>query len=167
MQKWHTKYYICHKWQYTNHINDNDHYCDSIRHRCNSKFTIGTLCLGRAVRIRHPLDSVAALRDVHDGHAGNLANAPLKVLVAGGYDVALVLGDALHETVVGVRASVQTRQSLKARVLGDAQCDAVLGAQLLELGHHAVGQVRHALRVQAVHHRLDNVELVFDAEVPM
>ena len=41
----------------------------------------------------------------------------------------------------------------------------MLGAQLLQLRHHAVGDVRDALGVEGVHHVLDNVHLVLDGEV--
>ena len=41
----------------------------------------------------------------------------------------------------------------------------MLGAQLLQLRHHTVGDVRDALGVEGVHHVLDNVHLVLDGEV--
>ena len=41
----------------------------------------------------------------------------------------------------------------------------MLGAQLLQLRHHAVGDVGDALGVEGVHHILDNVHLVLDGEV--
>lgn len=50
-------------------------------------------------------------------------------------------------------------QSLPALVAGDAQGDAVLGAELLELGHDARGDDGVALGVQAVHHGLEERQL--------
>ena len=50
-------------------------------------------------------------------------------------------------------------------VLDDPQGDPVLGAELLQLRHHAVGDVRDTLGVEGVHHVLDNVHLVLDREV--
>ena len=41
----------------------------------------------------------------------------------------------------------------------------MLGAQLLQLRHHAVGDIRDALGVEGVHHVLDDVHLVLDGEV--
>ena len=43
--------------------------------------------------------------------------------------------------------------------------DPVLGAELLELCHDAVGDVGDALGVEAVHHGLHHVQLVLHAEV--
>lgn len=105
------------------------------------------------------------LSDGHDGHAHDLAHTTPQVLVARGHDVAFVLSDALHDAVVGVGALVHAGQAFEARVFGDAQCDAVRLSELLELGHHAVGDVGHAFGVQTVHHRLHDVEFVFDREV--
>ena len=64
-----------------------------------------------------PLDGVFVLLDVHDGHARDLADAALQVLVAGGHDVALVARHALAQAVICVRAGVRARQPLYARVL--------------------------------------------------
>ncbi len=56
-------------------------------------------------------------------------------------------------------------QPLKAQILDDAQRNPILGAQLLQLCHHAVSDVGDALGVQAVHHALDDVHLVLDGKV--
>ena len=50
-------------------------------------------------------------------------------------------------------------------VLDNPQGDPVLGAELLQLRHHAIGDVRDTLGVEGVHHVLDNVHLVLDREV--
>ena len=50
-------------------------------------------------------------------------------------------------------------------ILHDPQGDPVLGAELLQLSHHAVGDVRDTLGVERVHHVLDYVHLVLDREV--
>lgn len=67
---------------------------------------------------------------------------------------------AVHEAIVGVDALVIALQALPALVAGDAQRDAVLGAEFLELGHDARGDDGHALGVQAVHHRGLQLQLV-------
>ena len=73
---------------------------------------------------------------------------------------------ALDEVVVGVRvARAHRRQPREARVLREAERDAVLRPELLELGHHRLGDARDALGVQAVHQRAVDVELVLDREV--
>lgn len=69
-------------------------------------------------------------------------------------------GTHLHQAVVSVCPLVGARQSLEPRVLRQAERHAVLGPELLELSHHAVGDARDGLRQQAVHHGLDDVELV-------
>lgn len=55
--------------------------------------------------------------NVHDWYARNFANAPLEVLVACSYNVALMLRHALHDAVIGVGALMLAAQSLKAIVL--------------------------------------------------
>ena len=119
----------------------------------------------RTPRLWHALDGVLVLCDVHDRHARDLPDAPAQVLVARGHDVAPVHRHAPHQAVVRVRPLVVARQPHEAGVLGDLQRDAVLGPQLLQLRHHAVGDVRHALGVQAVHDAGDHLQLVGDAEV--
>ena len=56
----------------------------------------------RSVCIRHPLYAVSVVAEEHDGHAGDLPDPPLEILVAGGHDVRLVLGHAAHQAVVSV-----------------------------------------------------------------
>lgn len=43
--------------------------------------------------------------------------------------------------------------------------DPVLGPELLQLGHDAVGDVGDALGVEAVHHGLHHVQLILHTEV--
>jgi len=102
---------------------------------------------------------------VHDGHAGNLPDAILKVLVVGGHNVAFVLAHPLHEAVVRIGALVQARQSLESGIGDDAQGQLVLVAQLLQLGTHAVGDIGYALGIQTVHHTLHNIQFVLNAKV--
>jgi hypothetical protein len=71
----------------------------------------------------------------------------------------------VDEAVVCVGAGVHAGQPLKARILDDAQRNPILGAQLLQLCHHAVRDVGDALGVQTVHHALDDVHLVLDGKV--
>ena len=56
----------------------------------------GQLSIFRSyISIRHPLYAVSVVGEVHDGHAGDLTDPPLEVLVTGGYDVGLVLGHSV------------------------------------------------------------------------
>ena len=79
------------------------------------------------------------LRDVHDGDTRNLAQSPLQVAIAGGHDVAAMLGDSVDQAVVSVRPLVGAGEPLEARVLGDALGHSELRPQLLQLSHDAVG----------------------------
>ena len=63
--------------------------------------------------------------------------------------------------VPGVRA----RQPDEPRILRHPERHPVLLPQLLELRHDAVRDVRHALRVEAVHHPLHEVDLILDGKV--
>lgn len=53
-------------------------------------------------------------------------------------------------------------EALPALVAGDAEGDAVLGPQLLELGHDAAGDDGVALGEEAVHHGLEERQLALD-----
>ena len=56
-------------------------------------------------------------------------------------------------------------EPLETRVLDYFEGDAVLGPELLQLTHDTVSYVRYAFGIQAVHHRLNNVQLVLYREV--
>lgn len=64
--------------------------------------------------------------------------------------------------VIGVGALVVARAPLKPLVTGDLESEAVLGSELLQLGHHAVGDDGRAGRVETVHHGLDQGKLGAD-----
>ena len=123
------------------------------------------LHVGSSVGLGETLDAVLVFVDVHDGHTRNSADAALQIAIARGDNVALVLFDALHETVVGVRSLVQATEALEARVLHDPErrrCDqdrepkerkkervvlegnAVSPSHLFELTHDAVCDARDA-----------------------
>ena len=105
------------------------------------------------------------LLQVHDGHARDFAYPPLQVRVARRDDVTLVLPDALADAVVRVGTGVRAWQAHEPGILRDAKRDAVLLPELLELCHDAVGDVRDALCIEAVHHAAHQIDLVLDAEV--
>lgn len=84
-------------------------------------------------RAGQPLDNVLAPGDLHDGHAGDLAQAPLEVLVVGADDVDARLGDAVEDAVVGVDALVLALEDLEVLALGYAEGEPVLGPELLQL----------------------------------
>lgn len=69
----------------------------------------------------------------------------------------------LDDTVVRVGALVRALQPRPALVARDAQRDAVLGAEFLELGHDAVGDGGGAAGVETVHHAGEEGELASDA----
>lgn len=80
-----------------------------------------------------PLDDVLAPGDLHDGHAGYLAQAPLEVLVVGADDVDARLGDAVEDAVVGVDALVLALEDLEVLALGYAEGEPVLGPEFFQL----------------------------------
>ena len=45
------------------------------------------------------------------------------------------------------------------------ECHSVLGTELLQLGHHAVGDARNDLGIEAVHRGLDDLQLVLNGKV--
>ncbi len=110
--------------------------------------------------IRQPLNDILSPGHAHDRHTRDLPDAPLEVAVVGGHDVDLVLHDAVDDAVIGVDALVVATQPLPALIARDAQGDAVLLPELLELAHDARRDDGRALGVQAVHHRRQHLELV-------
>lgn len=120
---------------------------------------------GGVVHRGKPFDGVLALGDEHNWDTGDFADAALEVLIASGHDVALVLGDPVHQAIVGVGARVRALDPLEAGILGDAQGHPVLLAQLLQLRHHAVGDDGDALGQQAIHERGEHVQLVLNGGV--
>lgn len=116
--------------------------------------------------VRQLLDLHGMAADRHERHTGNLPHAALELLVAGRDDVAPVLGDPLHETVVGIDTAMLAHQSLDAgiarcpgnewviddaRLLNDDDMavldrDSVTLAHLLEFAHDAVGDVQVACK---------------------
>lgn len=116
-------------------------------------------------RIRHSFDGVLMLGDIHDGDTRDLSYPALKVPIIRGYDVAPARSDPLHDAVIRVRALVRAGELLEPRVPRDLERNAVLGAQLLQLCKHALGDHGYALCVEAVHHPLDDVDLVLDGKV--
>lgn len=133
-----------------------------IHQKLEKKFV---LLLRGAIGVWHSFDCVLVLRHIHDGHAGDFADAILQVSVVGGYDVALVLRHTIHQTVIGIRALVHARNALETGIFHNFQCHLILLAHFLQLGHHTVGDVWDAFGVQAVHHVLDDVQFIFDAVV--
>lgn len=105
------------------------------------------------------------LLEEHDGYPRNLAYPSLQVGIARGDNIALVLPDALADAVVGVRAWMRARQPHEPRILRHPQRNPVFLSEFFQLCHHAIGDVRDTLRVQAVHHPLHQVNLILDGEV--
>jgi hypothetical protein len=133
-----------------------------------ASFRFGNRSLGSRKRpsllrcIGQPLNHVLAARDTHDRHTGDFAYPPLQIAIVGGDNVDPVLQNAVDETVVGIDALVVALEAFPSLVSGDAQCDAVLGAELLEFGHDAVGNDGNAFGVEAVHHRGQHFELLLN-----
>lgn len=105
------------------------------------------------------------LGHVHNGHPRNLPDAIPQILVVGRHNVALVLRHPIRDTVIRVRALVQTRQPFEPWILDDPQGHLVLVAQLLQLGQDTVRDIGDALGVQAVHHIHEDVQFALDAEI--
>ena len=99
------------------------------------------------------------------GTPGILRDPALQVPITRRHDVTLVRLHSPHQTVIGIRAFVTAFQTLEARVLGHTQRDAVLGAELLELAQHAVGDAGDGLGKETGHGGGDEVEFVLDGEV--
>ncbi|KAB8337030.1 hypothetical protein FH972_021334 [Carpinus fangiana] len=113
-------------------------------------------------RIGQPLDHVLALGDGDERHTRDLPDAPLELAIVGGNNVDAVLDDAVDDAVIRVNALVVALEALPALVARNLQREAVLGAELLELGHDAGGDDGAAGGVEGVHEGLEQGQLGAD-----
>jgi hypothetical protein len=111
-----------------------------------------------ADRLGHPLHGKPSRLDVDNRDARNLSDPALQVLITGGNNETLALGDELDDVVV--RVVSLGGDAPEPRILGQPQGNAKLGAQLLELGNHARRHARDDLGQQTVHQASHNVQLV-------
>ena len=113
-----------------------------------------------AVRhIRQPLNNVFALCHAHNRDTRNLSDPPLQVSVVGRNQVDAVLHDPVHNAVVGIGALVIALEALPAFIARNAQCNAVLWAELLQLSHDTCGDDGRGFGVEQVHEGLVELEL--------
>ena len=76
-----------------------------------------------------------------------------------------MLSHPLAYAIIRVRSLVRARQPFESWIFRDSQRDAILLSKLFQLRHDAIRDVRHALRVQAIHHPFHQIDLILDAEV--
>ena len=73
-----------------------------------------------------------------------------------------MLQHPVDKAVIRIYALMVAPQSLPALIARNLERDAELRAQLLQLSHDAVGDDGHALCIQAVHHRREQLEFLLD-----
>jgi hypothetical protein len=112
-------------------------------------------------RIRQPLNNILPLGHTHNRHTRNLPNPPLQIPIIRRDQINSMLLHPIHNTVVRIRALVIALQALPALVARNAQRNAVLGTQFLELGHDAGCDDGRGFGVKQVHEGF--VELEFAA----
>lgn len=105
------------------------------------------------------------LSHIHDRDTRDLSYSALQVPIVRRHDIALTRCDTLDDAVIRICPLVCAGELFEPRVPRDLEGDAELGPQLLELREDALGDHGYALGVEAVHHPLDNVDLVLDREV--
>ena len=101
--------------------------------------------------IRQPLNDILPLRNAHKRHPRNLPDPPLELPIIRSDKIDTMLQDPIDEAIVRIRALVVALEPLPALVAGNAQRDAVLCAELLELGHHARGDYGGGFGEEEVH----------------
>lgn len=110
---------------------------------------------------RKSLNGVAMIHNEHDRNTRNLPNPTLQVFIAGGNDVATILpftaihhaysSNTLNNTVISIGSLVRAGESLEARVFRQTESNMIARAQLLQLSHNAIRDIRNALCKQAIH----------------
>lgn len=112
-----------------------------------SIFLLGSKSVG------HSLDSVSLVRNVHERHTRDFADAATKIAIAGGDNVDSIGGNSFNDAIVCIGTLVGAGESTEARVLGNTKSHAILNTKLLQLCHDAVSDARSALCEKAIHHR--------------
>lgn len=80
--------------------------------------------------VRHPLNGVSLVGNVHEGHTRDFTDTTAEVAIAGGDNVDSIGGNSFDDAVVCVGSFVGARESAEARVLGNTKGHAVLEAEL-------------------------------------
>jgi hypothetical protein len=73
-----------------------------------------------------------------------------------------MLHNAIHDAIIGIDTFMITLQAFPSFISGYAKCDAVFGAEFLELGHYAGGDDRDAFCVEGIHHRFEEGQFALD-----
>lgn len=148
--------------------------------RVNKKSSMSMMSLVRvlqAIRLRKAFNRILVALNGHYRDTRDFPQPALQVAVTGGHNVAPVLCYQLHYLIIRIvgfswntfksRIFGQTARGEPGIVEGEAEPegDAILGAELLELRHDRIQDTRGALRKEAVHHALHNVQLVLNREV--
>lgn len=123
------------------------------------------LLFWRTICVGHSFNCVFVLGNVHDRNAGYFPYSILQITIVCCHNVAFVLSDSIYDAVVGVGALMQAGNSLEARIFHNFQSHFILLAHFLQFGHDAIGNVRNTFGVQAIHHILNHIQLILDAEM--
>lgn len=104
--------------------------------------------------IRHigqPLNNIFALCHTNNRHTRNLPYPPLEIPIIRRNKINPMLLHAIDNAVIGIRSLVVALEALPALVTGNAQGNAVFGAEFLQLGHDARGDDGRGFGVEQVH----------------
>ena len=109
--------------------------------------------------IRQPLNNILALGHINNWDTRNLPNTPLKIAIVGGNQINAMFLDAIDNAVVSIGTLVVALEALPALVAGNAQGDAVFGAEFFQLGHDARGDYGRSFGIEEVHERFVQLKL--------
>jgi len=115
-----------------------------------------------AHRVHIPFNHILPSRHTNNRHTGYLPHPPLQIAIIGRDQINPLLHHAIHDTVVRIRALVIALQPLPTLVPRNLQRDAVLGSQLLQLGHDAARDDGLAGGIEGVHEGGQEREFVVD-----
>jgi len=76
-----------------------------------------------------------------------------------------MLLDPLADAIICICTLVGAREAFYPGIFCYLQCYSILLTQFFQLCHHAVGDTRRALGIEAVHHSFDQINLVPDGKV--
>lgn len=110
-------------------------------------------------------NDVLVLSNVHDRNTRDLSDSGLQTLIASCNNEATMLHHTFNQAVICISALVHARKTLETGIAGNLQGKSVLWAEFFQFSNDAVSDANDAFGIQAVHHGLHDIELIWNGKV--
>ena len=92
----------------------------------------------------------------------DLPNPPLEITIVSCHNINTMFDNPINQTIIGIGSWMIAFDSLKPRVLSNSESQAILLAQLLQLGQHTISDHRDTLGIEAVHHGWNDIKFMLN-----